>query len=287
MAKLHGWHEPAAGPEVKKDAAPKAETARKIRYTATVHVVVKNLDESGVEIEKLIERQAGYLAKSETIGSTGYRRVGTWVIKVPVENYRATVQSLAQLGIVERNTSDSEDLTEEFIDIEARLKNMKAEEEVLNKLLKDGANKLEDMLKIREHIVRVRGDIERAEGRKKFVLAATDFSTINVTLREDADYVSPTAPSFDGEIASAFSNSVLSLKKFGQAAIIGAVAIAPWIPPVLVVAFLLRLWVRRLRSDEETPARSRRRSRGPSSPQEALSPPDQRPEAPMAEVKAP
>lgn len=255
-----------AADAVAKNAAGKLDvpTPRKIRYTATVHVVVRNLDDAGAEVETLVERYRGYIARAERIGSSGSRRVGTWTIKVPVEQYRDLVQSLAKLGFVERNSSDSEDMTEEFVDLQARLKNMKVEEEALNKLLKDGANKIEDVLKIRDHIVKVRGDIERAEGRLKFVESATSLSTVNLTLREDAEYVSPTAPTFTGEISDAFDSSTRSLKQTGRAAVIGAVAVAPWLPLIVIAGFVVRYLYRKGKSLAEPAVPSRRRAREPN-----------------------
>lgn len=255
-----------AADAVAKNAAGKLDvpTPRKIRYTATVHIVVRNLDDASAEVEDLVDRHRGYIAKTERIGSSGLRRVGTWTIKVPVEQYRDLVQSLAKLGFVERNSSDSEDMTEEFVDLQARLKNMKVEEEALNKLLKDGANKIEDVLKIRDHIVKVRGDIERAEGRLKFVESATSLSTVNLTLREDAEYVSPTAPTFSGEISDAFDSSTRSLKQTGRAAVIGAVAVAPWLPLIVIAGLVVRYLYRKGKSLAEPAVPNRRRAREPN-----------------------
>lgn len=167
-------------------------------------------------------------------------------MKVPVDKYRPTVMALAALGNTLRNSSDSEDVTEEFLDLEARLRNLKVEEETLNKLLKDSAFKLDDVLKMREQIVKTRGDIERAEGRLKYLSAVTSYSTINLSLQEIQDYKPPTAPTFGSEVSETFTASVASLEQFGRGVAIFLVALAPWLPIIIPVLFLLRLFVRRL-----------------------------------------
>ncbi len=219
---------------------------RKIRYTANVEVVVKNLDATQESVEALVKSKGGYVAKSELVGQVGDRRSCSWTIKVPVDTFRDAIDAIAKLGTLVRNSSDSEDVTEEFLDLEARLRNMKAEEEVLNKLLKEAAVRLDDILKVREQIVKNRGEIERAEGRLKYLAAVTSFSTINLMVREIQDYVPPTAPTFGSDITDAFSTSYQSLVRFGRNAVLVVVSIAPWLPVLLVGGFLGWKVIRRM-----------------------------------------
>lgn len=246
---------PAVEPAAKRDAqpagavkadAPEPPIARKIIYTAHIEVVVKDLDITMKDVEQLIATHKGYIAKSETLGSAGSKRTATWTLKVPVEQFRTVVAALAALGNTTRNSSDSQDVTEEFVDLLARIKNMKAEEETLNKLLKDQAVRLDDVLKIREQIAKVRGDIERAEGRLKYLGAMAAMSTVNLTAREDASYVPPTAPTFTTRIDNTFANSFSALTEFGKGFVLLVVALAPWLPFILVGLFGLRWVVRRL-----------------------------------------
>ena len=229
-----------------KPVAPAKSNDRKIRYTANVEVVVKNLDATQEAIEALVKSKGGYVAKSELVGQVGDRRSCSWTIKVPVDTFRDAIDAIAKLGTLVRNSSDSEDVTEEFLDLEARLRNMKAEEEVLNKLLKEAAVRLDDVLKIREQIVKNRGEIERAEGRLKYLAAVTSFSTINLMVREIQDYVPPTVPTFGSDITDAFSTSYQSLLRFGRNAVLVVVSIAPWLPVLLLGGFLGWKVIRRM-----------------------------------------
>lgn len=229
-----------------KPVAPEKSNDRKIRYTANVEVVVKNLDATQEAVEALVKSKGGYVAKSELVGQVGDRRSCSWTIKVPVDTFRDAIDAIAKLGTLVRNSSDSEDVTEEFLDLEARLRNMKAEEEVLNKLLKEAAVRLDDVLKIREQVVKNRGEIERAEGRLKYLAAVTSFSTINLIVREIQDYVPPTVPTFGSDVTDAFSKSYQSLVRFGRNAVLVVVSIAPWLPVLLVGGFLGWKVIRRM-----------------------------------------
>ena len=228
--------------------APAKSINRIIRYTANVEIVVKNLDATQEAVEALVKSKSGYVAKSELVGQVGDRRSYSWTIKVPVDSFRDAIDAIAKLGTIVRNSSDSEDVTEEFLDLEARLRNMKAEEEVLNKLLKEAAVRIDDVLKIREQIVKNRGEIERAEGRLKYLASVTSFSTIHLMLREIQDYVPPTVPTFGSDITGAFSRSYESLVRFGRNVVLVAVSIAPWLPLLLIGGFLAWKTTQRLQS---------------------------------------
>lgn len=256
---------PPAGAEVPAPKGGVEPITRKIIYSASVEVIVKDLEAARADVERIVAEQKGYVAKSDVSGESGSRRTATWTLKVPAEKFREAVAALAALGNTVRNSSDSQDVTEEFIDLQARIKNLKAEEETLNKLLKEQAARLEDVLKIREQIKTVRGDIERAEGRLKYLATMAALSTVTLTAREDASYVPPTAPTFGSRVSDTFDDSVTALSDFGKGVALFAVALAPWLPLILVGALVLRWLVKRTVSwAGSEPDRSRHRpDRGP------------------------
>lgn len=262
---------------------------RKIIYSAHVDLVVKDLEATRQAVEQVVKDQNGYIAKSEVTGDIGSRRTATWTLKVPADKFRATVNALAALGSPVRNSSDSQDVTEEFVDLQARIKNLKAEEETLNKLLKEEAVKLDDVLKIRDQIKNVRGDIERAEGRLKYLATMAAMSTVTLSAREDAAYIPPApeaAPTFADRIGSTFGGSVKALTDFCKAVVLFFVALAPWLPFIVVGVLLLRWVVKKLVAASEAPAKPAREPRRarrvePPATEEPVELP--RPEAPRPE----
>jgi hypothetical protein len=204
---------------------------RKIVFSGRIDVVVKDFDTARVEATKIVEGNKGYFAKTEVAGDAGTKRSGTFTIKVPAEKFQGTVDAFARLGVAVKNSTDSRDVTEEFVDITARVKNLKAEEETLNRLLKDTASRLDDVFKMREQIRQVRGDIERAEGRLKALSALAALSTIVLGLREEAVYVPPTVetpPGFRERLSSTFRESLGQLLNVGEWFAVVVVAFAPW-----------------------------------------------------------
>jgi hypothetical protein len=292
-AKVPGEAQAPAAPQIaggKPAAADAAPIERKIIYSAHLDLVVKDLEATRQAVEQVVKDQNGYVAKSEVTGDVGSRRTATWTLKVPVEKFRATVNALAALGNPVRNSSDSQDVTEEFVDLQARIKNLKAEEETLNKLLKEEAVKLEDVLKIRDQIKGVRGEIERAEGRLKYLATMAAMSTVTLSAREDAAYTPPlpeAAPTFSDRIDTTFGGSLTALTNFGKAVVLFFVALAPWLPVIVVGLLLLRWVVKRLivaSAPQAKPAREPRRARRVESsaadPVELPEPEAPRPEEP-------
>ncbi len=255
-------------PPAARDGAPVAAGAkpdepaveRKIIYSASIELLVTNVEAIQPQVEKVVADFKGYVAKSDVTGQAGRSRTATWTLKVPVADYRAAVARLVALGQPVRNASDSQDVTEEFVDLTARVKNFKAEEETLNKLLKDTAIRLDDILKIREHIKIVRGEIERAEGRLKYLGLVTALSTITLQAREEVPYTpeTPTAAATFGEqIDTRFTASWNSLVRSAKAFVLWVVEVAPFLPIYLavgaVVFWALRRLVRWLRHNAFVP----------------------------------
>ena len=226
------------------------EIARMVVHTATIDLVVAKLSETQAAVERIIDEAKGYIAKSDIAGSSGGNRHATWTLKVPVTRYRDTLGQLAALGSLVKQTADSQDVTEEFYDLGARVKSLKAEEEVLQKLLKEAVARLDEILKIREQIKLVRLDIDRAEGRMKFLGSRAELSTITVSAREDEKYVAPPVtpvaapPTYSTEVAGTFSRSTDSLFAIGKGLGLIVVAVAPWLPFALVGGLLLRWGLR-------------------------------------------
>src|SRR5262249_20316571 len=191
-----GPAEPVADPSATKPAPVEP----KIIYKATLEVVVKDLDVAVREVDKALAEQKGRIIKSEVRSDTGARRTGTFTLEVPVGNFRPLVDALAGLGYPERKADDSQDVTEEYLDIQIRLRNLKEKHESLLKLRKEKAASLDDVLKLDPHISAVQTEIDRVEGRLNYLETKAAFSTITLTLKEIKDYVPPSAPTFGDRI---------------------------------------------------------------------------------------
>lgn len=231
------------------EGAKEEAITRKIIYSAAVEVVVKDVEQARADVERIVLEEAkGYIAKSDITGQVGSKRTATWTLKVPVEKFQHVVTALAALGKVTKNSSDSQDVTEEYVDLQARIKNLKVEEETLNKFLKDSVNSVETFLKTRDQIKTVRGEIERAEGRQKFLATMSAMSSVTFTAREEQAYdpaPPPAAATFGDDVDGTFTASWKALLRLGQGAVLFVVALAPWLPLIAIGLLAARFGWRR------------------------------------------
>jgi len=227
-----------------------AEIERKIIYTAYIDVVVKELEAAMTEVKQLVQAHKGYIAKSEVRGRVGQRRTADYVLRVPVDNFTVLREGLFQLGLVERNALESQDVTEEYVDIQARLRVLQQEEETLNKLLRDSVTR-DDLLKTRDHLLQVRCQIEKAQGRLNLLSRLTSLATIHLKLREEQNYQphqSSAAPTLGERMSITFRSSWHNFTRFLASCTLTAVALVPWLPVLVPAGLLLTwLWKRRYR----------------------------------------
>ena len=104
-----------------------AALSRKIIYDGEIDLIVKDVDPIAKQVVTFIQDARGCIAEQSTTGSPGSQRSMRWKLRVPVDQFELLVQKVVALGELERNTRTSQDVTEQFYDIEARIKSKKAE----------------------------------------------------------------------------------------------------------------------------------------------------------------
>ena len=156
---------------------------RKLIKNGTISLETNDIKKTRKEIEKLYLDSEGYVA-SENHSNYGDRLQHEQEIRVPSQNFQSFIQKLEQLGPNVRNKEISTvDVTEEFIDVEARLKTKKTLEVRYIELLKL-ATKVDEILSIERQLGDVRAEVESMEGRLNFLQNQIAFSTIKVSYYE-------------------------------------------------------------------------------------------------------
>ena len=235
----------SAGEQGDKSKAPaRAAVPRKIIYDARVDLVVDSLSTAEQAVVDLIKEHNGFLAESDQATVTSTQRRATWRVRVPVDHFNAFLAAVCLLGEVKQNHLGSQDVTEEYFDVNARIHNKQEEEKRLLKHLSDSTGKLEDILAVERELSRVRGEVEQMQGRLRFLANRTELSTITIEATEWKDYKPPIAPTFPTQLGRTFFNSVDNLFAFGKAIAMFAVALLPWLPLILVGLFILRWLIR-------------------------------------------
>jgi hypothetical protein len=233
-----------AAAKAAKDAAP---VARRIVHTAQLELLADDIEAASHALLALVEEYKGFVAGSETGGAPGQPRSGSWTVRVPVAKYPEFVEAVGKLGERLHAHTDAKDVTEEFVDTEARLKNKRVEEERLQDHLKNSTGKLEEILTVERELARVRGEIEQAQGHMQKLASLSDLATVTVSLRERKSYTPPESPAFSSLIGRTFGDSLDMLVRAGKAVVLVAVAITPWLPVLGVIVGSAWLFSRRKR----------------------------------------
>ncbi|OFY75127.1 MAG: hypothetical protein A2265_03165 [Bacteroidetes bacterium RIFOXYA12_FULL_33_9] len=186
------------------DDLAKDKIAEKIIKTANVSVEVADYDASISEIKKRLRIYNAYVS-SEVENNTSYLISNSLTIRVASEKFDNLLDTLiVDVKKVIQKSVSLTDVTEEFVDIEARLKAKKEIETRYYEILKK-ANTISEILEVEYKIKQIREEIDAAEGRLKFLNNQVGYSTINLTVNQYNDY-NYNEPSFFSKLGDAISS---------------------------------------------------------------------------------
>lgn len=176
--------QPGKDPSQINPSSDPATAPSLIIRTGNASVEVSKLEPAIEAVHKLATSLGGYVANSSLQTGENQIRSATIELKFPVANFDKVVQGLKPIGDVESVNVMAEDVTEEFVDISARVANARKLEERLIALLANRTGKLEEVLAVERELARVREEIERYEGRVRFLKTRAAVSTFTVTVHE-------------------------------------------------------------------------------------------------------
>ncbi len=159
-------------------------TTRKVITTTNIRLEIKELEDSLDTIVSIAHKYDGFVSNSYVNAYDEYK-TGSVTIRVPSVKHDVAVKEITDLGKVKSKSTSGRDVTEEYIDLNARLRNLNREEERLLEILKK-AEDVKDFLDVEKELARVRGEIEILTGRQKYLDDRIEYSTIVVELREPA-----------------------------------------------------------------------------------------------------
>ncbi|MCD9189001.1 MAG: DUF4349 domain-containing protein [Pyrinomonadaceae bacterium] len=234
----------------KNPTEPVKPVERKIIRNADLQLETDSPEEDQKKISAIVESKGGFVVES-TQSSRDVKAVSrdivTMTVRVPAEKFAETLEEIrksANRVIVE--TVKGQDVTEEFIDIEARLKAKRALEEQFLEIMKR-ANSVEDALNVQKQLAEVRGEIEKIEGRKRFLENQASLSTIRIHLQTPTAFT-PNSGGFFYRLTDSIRNGFDFAMSFVLGFITFLIAILPFVLLVLLPIYLvLRYFWKRLR----------------------------------------
>lgn len=156
---------------------------RLIVRTGQMLLVVQDIPAVMDQITRLADSYKGYVVSSNS-WREGERLHGAITIRVPADDFATVMKSLGALAVeVTSQTTTSQDVTEEYVDLSAKLHNLEATEQQLLRIL-EKAEKVEDILNVQRELSRVRGEIEQTKGRMQYLERTSATSLIEIRLEQ-------------------------------------------------------------------------------------------------------
>lgn len=170
--------------------------------TGQASVEVDSLERGIRAVRSLAGHVGGYIANSSIVAGTEQMHSATLEIKIPASHFDDAISGLQPIGHLESVSVSAEDVGEEFVDVAARAVNGRKLEQRLIDILGTRTGKLSDVLAVERELARVREDIERQEGRMRYLRTRAAMSTLSVTVHEKPPVVAGTGSG--GMLAEAF-----------------------------------------------------------------------------------
>jgi hypothetical protein len=153
--------------------------------TAQLRLITKEFDSARSAMESILKKHRGYVGELKVGGSAGSGRTLTATLRVPADQLDASLTELKTLGRVESESQSGQDVTSQYVDLQARLSNARTTEQRLTDMLRQRTGKLSDVLEVEQEVDRVRGEIEQMEAERKNMSNQVSYATLNATLTED------------------------------------------------------------------------------------------------------
>ena len=233
---------PRSGGAALKGLDGEVPEARVIR-NGNLSLRVDDVASSLAQARDLMKKNSG-VVQSTSVSDAGVGpRTAYMTLRVPIDKFDETIAELKSLAVVVLHESTSaQDVTMEFIDLEADLRNAKAEEESYLKIL-DRSGSVEEILAVTRQLAQVRQRIERLEGRKRYMESQTDLATLSLTMTEETRIEAPGRTWRPGEVLrDAVQDLVISFQELVDFGIRAIIVIVGLLLPIGLVIWLF-VWL--------------------------------------------
>ena len=236
---------------IQSSLTPQTGTERKIVYTASMRMESTRFDDARAALLAAVEDCGGYLESTDQSGSA--KESSRWVyytVRVPAGKYTVFLEQAGQAGSVLNLNESAQDITMEYVDVQARLESLE-NKKVRLEALADKAETTADLLEIENQLTEVQYQLESYTRQMKVMDHQVDYCTVDISLREVAT-LTPTGVSFGERIADAFTGGWTAFAAFVQDAV---VAIIYNLPLLIIFGILAAVLVPVLRKRRQNKRR--------------------------------
>jgi hypothetical protein len=152
---------------------------------ASLSLVVKDVEDARSAIDRIVHDASGFVGEIQIASGRGDLQVVRATLRVPAVRMDQALTALRSLGRVSDESQSGEDVTDQMIDLDARLTNARNTEKRLTEVLKNRTGDLADVLAVEREVARVREEIERLDAQRKTLEQRVSFATVTLTVTEE------------------------------------------------------------------------------------------------------
>ena len=202
--------------------------------SGTATMQVDSLERAIALVHGLARRVGGFIGSSTTQSGRGAVPEATLEIRMPADRFEEAVDGLRPIGKVESVNVTAQDVGEEFVDVQARMANDRRLEARLIELVAQRTGKLSDVLAVEQELARVREEIERYQGRLRYLQTRAAVSTLSLTIHMPIPVVDEGSPGVMGEaVRDAWRNFItvvaFLIQSLGVIIPLAVCAVAVWL----------------------------------------------------------
>lgn len=221
------------------------QDGRKVIMTAWLNMESLAFDETCATLQQAAQEHGGYISATN-ISNNSYdnTRNASITIKVPIGNYAALLQQVEASGNVTNRSESSDDVTQQYVDVESRLNSYQRQKQRLEELVEQ-AETLADLLEIEAQLAEVQYQIEYYTTSLRNLDELTAYSTVNVSVQEVKEITQPKPETYFDRIGRAFQESWQVASSFFQQLFIALIYMLPFLLVLAVLVVIILLIVRR------------------------------------------
>jgi Domain of unknown function (DUF4349) len=215
--------------------------------TAELSLRLESIDKMMVQLRRIVQSKQGdiYNFQDDRSQESGGHRQATLVLKVPSTALDGILTEIAKLGRVESQGIKSEDVTQQLVDTDARLKNLRQQEDLTRKIM-DRSGSVKDILAVSKELSAIREQIEQLDATVKNLRQQVAYSTINLKI-EESQSANPTSDAFGVQVGETWKNSTHAAGSLATNLALGLLWLLPFTPFIGIVGGGVYYVVRRRR----------------------------------------
>lgn len=231
--------------DYKQPTENNSQDKRMIIRSGIMSLEIDKFEDTEAKIKETANRYNGYITNTTSNLNASNKRSGTITVRVQADKFDAMLGELSKLGKVMNQNISGKDVTEEFMDAEARMKTQQELESRLLKLLAEKTASLTSVVEVEQKLANVRENIEKTQGRMRFLKDQSSYSTLTVSVYEPSMLNTSTGGGFFYELGQSVKKGLEGFTKVLSGMITVIIAFLPIIALGGLVIYFVRRYLKK------------------------------------------